>query len=425
VAALLAVGALGSLVACGGESGTSGVATATSRDSAGVTLVTDPVPYGLAGASKSAPHLPEWTVADEPALRLGKAEGGGPQAFGRVVAAVRLPDGGVVVADGQAGELRAFDAKGRHLWTAGGKGSGPQEFRALQRLVMLPGDTIAAWDPLALHLVLFTSTGAFAGGFTAHSSTGTMSLAELYGLVDGDRVATSAGISPQAMMSTADGVHRDTEAVVLRSAGASAPDTLISMPGRETEVSHPNGTFQANAVLFGRASHVAAAGERVYVGDDARWEIDALDPGGKLRVRIRMDRAPKAVTDREISAQRKRRIADVKRELGQMPGAAGSRFAKQVVEHIRKATPRHTLPAFADLKVGASGDVWVKESSPDPEGVGRWIVLAPDGSLVAVATAPAGLHVLQVGPDFVLGRTRDDLGVQRVVLYSWAKKDAR
>jgi hypothetical protein len=423
VAALLSVGALGFLVACGGESGGgSGVATATRRDSAGVMLVSDPVPYGLPDAPSSAPRVPEWTVADQPELELGKAEGGGAQVFGRVTDAVRLPDGGVVVADGQADEVRAFDASGRHLWTRGGKGGGPQEFRALQSLTLLPGDTIAAWDPLALHLVLFAADGTLAGGFTAHSASGTMSFALFYGLLSGHRAVTSGGFSPQAMMKAEDGVHRDPVAVLVRSADDSAVDTLVSVPDREIEVSHPNGTFQENAVLFGRASHVAAAGHRVYVGDDARWEIGALDAGGKLRMRVRMDRAPRTVTDQEIAAQRKRRIAAVKRDLSQMPGAAGSGFAEQMIEHLQKATPHHTLPAFADLRVGVSGDVWVKESNTDPEGAGRWVVLAPDGSLVAVATVPAGVHVLQVADDFIVGRTEDDLGVQRVVVYRWVKR---
>lgn len=414
------------LVACGGGgSGGSGSAPAsaapTRRDSAGVTLVTDPVPYGLPDAPSSAPHIPEWTVPDAPELTLGKAEGDGPQVFGRISDAARLPDGTVVVADGQAGELRAFDASGRHLWTRGGKGGGPREFRSLQDVAALPGDTIAAWDPMASHLALLTPDGTFAAGYAAHASSGQMSFSLLYGFLSGRRAVTSGGFSPQTMMEAGDGVRRDTVALLVRSAEGSAADTLAMVPGRETEISHDNGGFQSNAVLFGRASHMAAAAGRVWVGDDDRWEIDALDPDGKVRVRIRMDREPRRVSDEAIAAERKRRIAELKREMGQMGPGVPAGFVEQMSKRIQTATVRHTLPAFADLKVDASGDVWVKESAVDPDGPGRWIVLEPDGSLLALASVPAGFHVLQTGADYVLGRTEDDLGVQRVVLYRWRK----
>ena len=423
-AALLACAATGLLLACGGSGDAgSGATTASRRDSAGVTLVGDPVLFELRDAPSSAPRLPEWTVADTPDLTLGKAEGGGPEVFGRVTDAVRLADGTVVVADGQADELRAFGADGRHLWSRGGKGGGPQEFRSLQDVAALPGDTIVAWDPMAAHLALLTPDGTFAGGYTAHAASGTMSFSLLYGILDGRRAVTSGGFSPQAMMEAEAGVHRDTTAVLVRSADGSAADTLAMVPGRETEISHPNGGFQSNAVLFGRASHMAAAGDRVYVGDDDRWEIEALDPAGNVLVRVRMDREPRRVSDDEIAGERKRRIADMKRELGQMGGAVPARFVDQMTERIEKGTARHTLPAFADLKVGASGDVWVKESAVDPDGPRRWIVLTPDGSLVAVANVPAGADVLQVGQDFLLGRTEDDLGVQRVLLYRWVKSE--
>lgn len=423
-AAHLACGATGVLLACGGSSDAgAGDATTTRRDSAGITLVTDPVPFGLRDAPSSAPHLPEWTAADTPELTLGKAEGGGPEVFGQVSDAIRLADGTVVVADGQADELRAFGAHGGHLWSRGGKGGGPQEFRSLQDVAVLPGDTIAAWDPMASHLALLTPDGTFADGYTAHVASGTMSFSLLYGILGSRRAVTSGGFSPQRMMEAEAGVHRDTTALLVRSADGSAADTLAVVPGRETEISHPNGGFQSNAVLFGRASHMAAAGDRVWVGDDDRWEIEALDPAGNVLMRVRMDREPRRLSDDEIAAERKRRIADMKRELGQMGSAVPARFVDQMTERIENGPARHTLPAFADLKVGSSGDVWVKESAVDPDGPGRWIVLAADGSLVAVASLPAGFHVFQVGRDFVLGRTEDDLGVQRVLLYRWVKSE--
>ena len=53
----------------------------------------------------------------------------------------------VVVADAQALELRAFDERGAHLWTAGRGGEGPSEFTGnITLLSSLGGDSLLASD---------------------------------------------------------------------------------------------------------------------------------------------------------------------------------------------------------------------------------------------------------------------------------------
>lgn len=67
-----------------------------------------------------------WTLTED--LRLGSAEGTGPDVFGNVVGVAAAEDGGIYVLDGLTHELRAFSADGIHRWTAGRKGEGPGEF---------------------------------------------------------------------------------------------------------------------------------------------------------------------------------------------------------------------------------------------------------------------------------------------------------
>lgn len=79
-------------------------------------------------------RCPTWTVTSEPELRLGAVDGEDPHTFGSVEGIVQRSDGVIVVADGQAQELRAFDPDGAHLWTAGGPGEGPGEFMSLMNM---------------------------------------------------------------------------------------------------------------------------------------------------------------------------------------------------------------------------------------------------------------------------------------------------
>jgi hypothetical protein len=66
----------------------------------------------------------------------------------------------------------------------------------------------------------------------------------------------------------------------------------------------------------------------------------------------------------------------------------------------------------------AFGVLWVREPEhPGSEGPEQWIVFDTDGSLLGTVGMPRGFQVFQIGPDFVLGRARDDLDVEYIRLY--------
>jgi hypothetical protein len=47
---------------------------------------------------------------------------------------------------------------------------------------------------------------------------------------------------------------------------------------------------------------------------------------------------------------------------------------------------------------------------------GEWTVVGPAGELIAAATVPRGLQFRDAGPDWVLVRVLDELGVERLLL---------
>ena len=104
------------IMACGGS--TDADDSVTRRDSMGLEIV-----------ESTRPRWDEddaWRVDTAPSLSIGTALDGNPaMQFTRVSGVTRLSDGRIAVVDDQTAELRIFDASGRHLTTAGGKGGGP------------------------------------------------------------------------------------------------------------------------------------------------------------------------------------------------------------------------------------------------------------------------------------------------------------
>lgn len=87
-----------------------------------------------------------------------------------------------------------------------------------------------------------------------------------------------------------------------------------------------------------------------------------------------------------------------------------------------------TLDGLGVPRVGAplrrarlddAGYLWVSDSTPR-----SWRVFADSGREVASVTIPDGLELHQAGEDFVLGLTRDSLGVESVRLYGFARLGA-
>ena len=68
------------------------------------------------------------TLAAEPSFNVGLADGPEEYLFSQIAGAVRLRDGGVVVAVQGYHQIRRFGPDGGHLWTAGRQGQGPGEF---------------------------------------------------------------------------------------------------------------------------------------------------------------------------------------------------------------------------------------------------------------------------------------------------------
>ena len=63
------------------------------------------------------------------------------------------------------------------------------------------------------------------------------------------------------------------------------------------------------------------------------------------------------------------------------------------------------------------GRLWIHGFDPDPATVTPWFVTNPAGRLIARISLPHELDPLDIGRDYVLGRARDELEVETIVLF--------
>lgn len=66
------------------------------------------------------------------------------------------------------------------------------------------------------------------------------------------------------------------------------------------------------------------------------------------------------------------------------------------------------------------GHLWLEEFEPPGEDRpgALWTVLDPEGRVLGRVETPDGLEIYEIGADYLLGRTRDELRVEYVQLWS-------
>lgn len=116
------------------------------RDSAGVAIV-ETAKRATAPAALKTGDTPIYDAA-------------GPELDTRYIPMVaRFPDGRMVVSVHTA--LKYFDRDGKFIKTVGREGAGPEDFRAINAICRITGDTLLVFDGGNSRFAVLTPTGAF------------------------------------------------------------------------------------------------------------------------------------------------------------------------------------------------------------------------------------------------------------------------
>jgi hypothetical protein len=377
------------------------------RDSAGVVIVEN---------RHTVSDLPTFATVDaEPLVELGVVAGDSHQEFGSVHSAARIGEDRILVADGQARELRIFDLGETHLATVGGRGEGPGEFQALGALAVTPGDSIRVWDPRNRRITVLGPHGELSSETLLDGALARRISSPAF-LPDGSILAYVRAETEGFREFRSPTLVRDSILLHVTGPTGEPLGTLGTFPGSEaivrTQLS-PRGegvivTSSHASPPFPRNTLWAPGEGLVFVGDNASFRIHVLDLEGNTRMRILCPGLERPLLTRDVTLMKA--LA-----MEAMGGSAEGR--RQVASFFEDFPHPRLWPAFSRLLVDKEGFLWVREYGPDPEQGTVWFVFGPAGELAGKAVLPPGSTVYEIGEDYIVLRPPHELDVATVRIH--------
>jgi len=353
------------------------------RDSAGVTIVESGDPRWGVGVG--------WSVAEEPSVVIGEVEGPPEYTLSQVTAPIRLDDGTIVFGTNGTAELRFYDETGRHLRSAGRQGEGPGDFGYIGTIGRYGRDSLVVWDVNLHRVSVWDRDGNFGRTF-AGPADGAYAVPGVFH----DGVLLIRRFQPSAVS----GLNEDSATLARMT-----PSGDVEELGTFFDAEWFTGTSGSSIRRpYGRSGELDVEGDRFYHADGASLEIREFDEKGTVLRILRTDRPRRPVTEDEITA-----LVDRMTSVG-LPSLRESR-----AELYAELSFPDLHPALRSIEVDAAGNVWVLT------GGSSWTVFGADGRLLGDVEMPEGLAVAEIGEDHVLGRARDELRVQRVVVHPLIK----
>ena len=387
-------------VACQQDGETARGLVSETRDSAGIRIVENARPA-------DGSRLP-WQIGPEPSVSIGVLEGEEPYMLHYARDATKLSDGRIVVANGGSDELRVFDRSGTHVGTWGGQGEGPGEFTALGPVERWPGDSIMAWWAPRRAISVFDSDGNFGRTFRLESNDDDPIWIFL-------RPISVAGGG--TILSTLEPEGVDTVVVELRDGEGRLQGSLGTHPGRAWYFAPPGASdYELWETIFGRELVTEPWRDRVVVSLNDRYEIKALRPDGTLDRIVRMEHPQRLPTPAEVEAHIEEQVAIV--PLGRSQSEI-EQYQAEVRRGFESVPVAEHYPAFESIMTDALDHLWVREyeypgeERPAP----LWTVFDPEGIVLGFVETPKGLRIYEIGEDYIMGHTRDELDVEYVQLW--------
>ena len=295
----LAVLCMGS---CGGDGGPARevndlvpqrvIAAARTRDSAGVTISEN-------GRNHAYTRL---RTAERPSLVLGRED----QPLYRVIGALQLQDGRIVVGNSGADELHYYSPTGELLQRVGGSGGGPGEFGWLQSLRRDGPNSVWTYDLGQFRVTRFGPDGSVTETITIRTPVaGDLLQPSVLGTFADGRLA----VWQEAFeLETAGppGVVADTGFVYRYDPKDADAEAVIAFEETEFVVSEepvnpgPRTRFTKTPRVFGAMPILEMVGGRVLYADNRRFELRLFDDAGQLKQIIRRWEEPRSPTDDDI-----------------------------------------------------------------------------------------------------------------------------
>ena len=351
-----------------------------------------------------------------PAIRIFGSETPGPELFGGISIARLHQNGSVWVAERFTQEIRVFDSdSGPHLFTIGGVGEGPGEFRRLRMLGFDREGTAYVYDDRTRRLSVFTEDGEFLRTKVMPSSLG-IAPRPLHVSGSGDLL----GQLPRALsrVPTDRTTIRDTVRIWTIPLENGGPTLIASTLGALWYFSDGmQVTVPYTGLLpppYGGGVAYGFRDDRVYVtGDSGGASFSVFGPGG-LERRVELDREPRRID--EFSATR---FVEHMRRV-RLPESR-VRFYE---EHLPEMPIPETASVWERIVVTDEGGVWLLRAADFGAGDSEttvpdqvWDVFDAEGAFVGVMRIPSNISPKQVVGRSILTIVRDEVGRESVAIY--------
>lgn len=338
-----------------------------------------------------------WRLEEE--LRIGRADGEGPDVFGRIGSLVEDPLGRIWVVDPMAAEVRIFDRGGTHVRTIGRKGEGPGEFQ--RPAVMLNGPDGNIWidDAMMRRWEVFDTAGVRVAGHPTHSNVG-----------GGVRAFTADGHLLEVNSHPVPGAEMFTRRNNLSVRQLTAEGVLISAD-----------SLDMPRFPEGESVHFVATGGRQYTIRQrlplAHHAMGLLAPTGDFWI---TDGGGVYAVRRQTAAGDTLLI--IEREFEPVP--ASTRALEEAAEALvppegmnSSDNDRSRLPSvhppFEDFFPASDGSLWVRRVvAPDSTALD---VFDPEGRYLGEVELPADLadaRIALITPDRIYAIAQDELEVE-------------
>lgn len=348
-------------------------------------------------------RLAEWRLMAVPIVAIG-GDGAMETEFLRISSAWRATDGTIVVVNGGSRELRYFSATGAFLRSFGRQGEGPGEFRSVGWSTHA-GDTAIVYDG-SLRRITWVHAGLPNGHSIRRVSTTDDRGPDVVGRLEDGRWLVHALSNPDV---NARGRQRPTGYAGLLASDASGrvewlaegPDLSLFVSGASEKM------VSVGVAAFPASFAMSASGRRIWLGDRAEDSVTMIDAASGVRTVVRLPDAPTMLTRSFVAAER----------AGELDLARTAAQRRMVERKYEADLLPDRLPAFGEMVPGLEGSVWVERLTSVVADSTRYVVISPNGSVVARVTAPPGFRVTDVGSDVVVGVHRDGDGVETVRAY--------
>lgn len=351
--------------------------------------------------------------------RFGTTDG--PAALTRINDVLQAPDGIIYVAQPQEGIIKVFDTNGALRGSIGRRGSGPGEFRGIDRLGWFR-DSLLVYDGSSQRLTLVPASGGDV---------------RTVGLVPQEFTRPWHSAAPIGLMSNGSAIVLPPGLLERGEAETSTPLMHFdpSLTSRLPDLAHLKGTGInyririGNAVVSGQhpvprgtlwAIHPWSSGLVVY-------DNVSSDGPGHASIRVRRIAGNGAIVfDKYFRFNSVRILDNVADSIINAIASSWHRKLVQIGRPIDESTIRSDVraglqlpeywPAADRLLHGSDGSIWFRRQGI-VSGVHIWEIIGPDGRLRGQLRIPGTITLHQVSMTVVLASRLGSHDVPIVILY--------